>query len=94
MYFGPVLDALEDDIEEQQSFIDTCIRLGRPALANVEKLSKDYDDLQKQTQNEIKPRLETLKEFRSKIEKNNETIKELVRRDVRPIEFMHDNTGS
>lgn len=43
MYFGPVLEALEEDIAEQQSFINTTIRLGRPALANLDKLSKDFE---------------------------------------------------
>lgn len=42
LYFHSVLDALQEDIQEQQDFINTTIRLGRPALANLEKLHLDY----------------------------------------------------
>lgn len=82
LYFEPVLGALNEDIMEQQSFIDTTIRLGRPALANVQRLIKEYQALEEQTRRDMESRLETLKQYRTHIEQNNETIKTLVRRDV------------
>lgn len=44
-----------------------------------------FQRLQHKTERDIKPRLETLREYRNQIEKNNVTIKELVRRDVRSV---------
>lgn len=82
LYFDPVMDALEQDVEEQKTFIETTIRLGRPAIANHRKLIHTFEQLQLQTERDIVPRLETLRQYRSQIEKNNRDIKELVRRDV------------
>lgn len=43
LYFEPVLDALQEDIIEQEQFINTTIRLGRPALANLEKQQHEFN---------------------------------------------------
>ena len=43
LYFESALSALQEDMTEQQDFIDTTVRLGAPALANLEKLNNDYN---------------------------------------------------
>lgn len=42
LYFEPALNALQEDVREQKDFIDTTIRLGLPALKDLENMSKDY----------------------------------------------------
>lgn len=43
LYFEPVLKALQEDIGEQHDFISTIIRLGLPALKNLEQLTYEYN---------------------------------------------------
>lgn len=43
LYFEPALSALRDDIAEQQDFIDTTMRLGLPALENLDLLKNNYE---------------------------------------------------
>ena len=42
LYFEPVLTALQDDINEQSGFIENTIKMGLPALDNLEKLTDEF----------------------------------------------------
>lgn len=82
IFYGPVLNALGDDITEQERFINKTIMLGIPALENVKHLSNEFENLNNKIQSELHIRIATLLEHRKMLEANNRRVKELVRLDV------------
>lgn len=82
IFYGPVLNALGDDIKEQERFINKTIMLGIPALENVKHLSNEFENLNNKIQSELHIRIATLLEHRKMLEANNRRVKELVRLDV------------
>lgn len=43
LYYQPVLDALHDDVTEQEFFIKKTYGMGSPAIENVALLNKEHD---------------------------------------------------
>lgn len=82
IFYGPVLTALEDDIVEQERFINKTILLGIPALENVKHLSDDFEYLNSKIHSELHTRITTLMQHRKLLLANNRRVKELVRQDV------------
>ncbi|XP_055596804.1 uncharacterized protein LOC129746900 [Uranotaenia lowii] len=97
MYYDPVLNALQEDLEEQKRFILKAIGKGRPSMKNVKSLRLEFQMLEKQTNNEMAARFKTLMEHRNIVASNTVKIKTFVRRDsdfdVNPSRYDRDTTS-
>lgn len=76
------MDALKNDLDEQEMFIQKTILLGKPALATAVRLEDTYSILERTTKKDMDIRIKDLLEHREKIATNNERVRTLVRRDV------------
>lgn len=76
------MDALKEDMTEQEMFIQKTILLGKPAIATAVQLQKEYNCLEQKTRKEMDMRIKDLLEHREKISTNNLRVRTLVRRDV------------
>lgn len=76
------MDALKEDMTEQEMFIQKTILLGKPALATATHLQNEYNYLEHQTRKEMDARIKDLLEHREMISENNKKVRTLVRRDV------------
>lgn len=84
LYFDPILDAVKEDLDEQQDFFKHIIEMGGPAIENVDILKKHFSEL---TNDIINPTLNlqrtNLYKFRELMKTNAERIRGLIRTDFK-----------
>ncbi|XP_063709078.1 cytadherence high molecular weight protein 2 [Culicoides brevitarsis] len=81
IYYDSVLEALKEDMAEQEMFIQKTILLGKPAIATAIELQEEHTWLEQKTRREMEMRIKDLLEHREKIAENNKKVRTLVRRD-------------
>ncbi|XP_029732991.2 uncharacterized protein LOC109406264 [Aedes albopictus] len=81
IYYDPVLSALQEDLTEQNRFIQKTRNTGIPTMKNVQSLQHEFEDIDRKTSKELTDRFNALMEHREILNSNNRRVKSLVRRD-------------
>lgn len=82
VYFDSTIRALHDDLKEQNEFIETTVLMGGPALQYLEKLNREFDDLDRNTRFEQQEQMNDILAYRKMISGITDNTFSLVRRDV------------
>lgn len=89
LYYQNILDSLHSDVVEQAEIIDATIRLGKPALINMDRFKKEFNDLEAKIDSDARKRLATLTEFKRKLTENEKQLRSLIRKD-NDFELFHN----
>lgn len=81
LYYKNILDALHGDVVEQEQIIESTIRLGRPALANMDRVKREYNELEAKIDSDARKRLATLAEYKRTLSENEQRLRSLIRKD-------------
>lgn len=81
LYYKNILDSLHSDVVEQAEIIDSTIRLGKPALANMDRFKKEFNELEAKIDRDARKRLATLSEYKRKLTENEQKLRSLIRKD-------------
>lgn len=81
IYYTTILDTLRDDVLEQADIINTTIRLGLPALINLDNYKNQFSSLERQFEMDARNRTTTLLAFKEKLTENERKLRSLIRKD-------------
>lgn len=81
LHYKNILDSLHSDVVEQAEIIDSTIRLGKPALANMDRFKKEFNELEAKIDRDARKRLATLSEYKRKLTENEQKLRSLIRKD-------------
>lgn len=96
-YFTVILTALNDDVSEQTSMVETIMKLGKPALVSSVELRKESNAMQARIEGENRGRLETIYEFRRNLMESSRQLQSLVQnqtQDEVPLDRYRRETAS
>ncbi|XP_055617452.1 uncharacterized protein LOC129762889 [Toxorhynchites rutilus septentrionalis] len=94
IYYDSVLSSLQEDLVEQDRFIQKTIRTGIPAMKNIQSLQQEFENLNTKTSQRLSNHFNELIKQQEILNTNNTTVKTLVRRDsdfeVNPLRYNRD----
>lgn len=63
VFYGPILRSLDNDMEDQRSFINYILYLGRPAIVKFNELNIRYRKLHEISQKNLQSKIQMLNHF-------------------------------
>lgn len=95
LYFNPILNAIQEDVTEQEDILRRIMEISRPAIENFAQLKQYFSSLNEESMRQLNARVATLLKCKENLQENSLRIRRLIRNSYEVPENRYDReTGS